>query len=95
MELLTENLINEKLKEIKGWVYQAKHIEKEFLFKDFSSALSFVNRVGELAEQIDHHPDLLIHSWNKVKIIISTHSKGGVTNKDFELAEKIEGLNQL
>ena len=60
--------------------------------KDFKSALEFVNKVGAEAESMDHHPDILMHSWNKVKISVSTHSEGGVTEKDFKLAGKIEGI---
>ena len=60
--------------------------------KDFSEALSFVNKVGTFAEEMGHHPDILMHSWNKVKITVSTHSEDGVTEKDFQLAEKIESI---
>ena len=51
-----------------------------------------MNKTGSIAEQMNHHPDIFIHSWNKVKITISTHSEGGVTNKDFQLAEKINQI---
>ena len=92
--LLTENEILNKLESIKSWVYFSKHISKEYKFADFKEALAFVNKVGNTAEAMDHHPDILMHSWNKVKISISTHSEGGITNKDFQLAEKIELLSR-
>lgn len=92
MTLLTTNEINEKLKEISGWQFRNNEIGKEFQLKDFAEALAFVNKVGEIAESMDHHPDIFIHSWNKVKITVSTHSEGGVTGKDFELAKKVDGL---
>jgi 4a-hydroxytetrahydrobiopterin dehydratase len=71
---------------------EGNQIVKQFQFKDFVSALEFVNKTGTLAEEMNHHPDIFIHSWNKVKITISTHSEGGITIKDFQLAEKIEGI---
>lgn len=92
MSLLTKDEITKKLSSISGWVQEENQIAKLFQFKDFAEALSFVNKVGEEAEKMDHHPDIFIHSWNKVKITISTHSEGGITKKDFQLAEKIEGL---
>ena len=67
-------------------------IEREFVFKNFTSALKFVNKVGKLAEKEKHHPDILIHNYNKVKLTLSTHSAGKVTDKDFELAEKINEI---
>jgi 4a-hydroxytetrahydrobiopterin dehydratase len=92
MAVLNENEIIKKLKKLSGWSYDNNEIGKEFKFKDFISALEFVNRVGAEAEKMNHHPDLLLHSWSKVKITVSTHSEGGVTEKDFTLAEKIEDL---
>ncbi len=64
-------------------------IEKTYSFPDFQSALNFVNTVGTIAEAADHHPDIQL-SWGKVTIQLSTHSKSKVTEKDFNLAEKIE-----
>jgi 4a-hydroxytetrahydrobiopterin dehydratase len=92
MKVLTENEIIEKLKEIPGWIYIENSLNKEFQLKDFKNALAFVNRIGDEAEKMDHHPDIFIHSWNKVKITISTHSAGGVTCDDFNLAKKIEEI---
>lgn len=94
MNLLTSKKINQWLNEIEGWSYSNSQIAKEFEFTDFKQTLSFVNKVGNTAEEINHHPDIFIHSWNKVKFIISTHSKGGVTENDFILARKIEELNK-
>lgn len=86
--LSNEEVIN-RLNKLPGWNFENNQIGKEFLLKDFAEALSFTNKVGAFAEEMDHHPDILIHSWNKVKITISTHSEGGITDKDFKLAEKI------
>ena len=92
MQLLTKAEITKNLASSSGWVQEEKQIAKLFKFKDFAEALSFVNKVGAEAEKVNHHPDIFIHSWNKVKITISTHSEGGITKKDFQLAEKIEGI---
>jgi len=94
MAVLNETDRNEKLDKLNGWQFENDQIEKEYSLKDFKSALNFVNKLGEEAEKMDHHPDINIHSYNKVKITLSTHSEGGVTNKDFNLAEKIENLNK-
>lgn len=92
MPLLNNDDIKKKLSSLSGWVQEEKQIAKEFQFKDFAEALTFVNKLGEEAEKMNHHPDIFIHSWNKVKITISTHSEGGITEKDFQLAQKIEEL---
>ena len=92
MNVLNKKEIEEKLNTITGWEFKNGQIGKEFELKDFKSALQFVNSVGAEAEEMDHHPDIFIHSWNKVKITISTHSAGGVTENDFKLAKKIEKI---
>jgi 4a-hydroxytetrahydrobiopterin dehydratase len=92
MAVMDENSILSKLKSLNGWNYSGKQIEKEFKLKDFLSALDFINRIGKDAEALNHHPDIFLHSYNKVKISVSTHSEGGVTDKDFYLAKKIEEL---
>lgn len=94
MARLNQNEINEKLKKMQGWEFNDNEISKDFELKDFKSALSFVNKIGAEAESMDHHPDILMHSWNKVKISVSTHSEGGVTEKDFKFAGRIEGINK-
>jgi 4a-hydroxytetrahydrobiopterin dehydratase len=92
--LLSSPEINVKLNKLVDWKLENQSITKEYTLKDFKSALSFVNKVGEEANNLDHHPDIFIHSWNKVKFTISTHSEGGLTDKDFNLAEKIEHLSK-
>ncbi|MDH3268301.1 MAG: 4a-hydroxytetrahydrobiopterin dehydratase [Ignavibacteria bacterium] len=92
MSLLSQDEILKNLSSLSGWMQEEKQIVKQYQLKDFAEALAFVNKVGAEAEKLDHHPDILIHSWNKVKITASTHSEGGLTKKDFQLAEKIEGL---
>lgn len=90
MKLLTDAEIKSKLTEFSDWQYVNKQIIKEFTFKNFREALAFVNKAGNAAEELDHHPDILLHSWNRVKISVTTHSEGGVTLKDFQLAGELE-----
>lgn len=90
--LLSSDEIKNKLEKLNGWSYENNSIYKLFLLNEFSSAIAFAVRVGIESEKIDHHPDIFIHSWNKCKITISTHSEGGVTEKDFLLAGFIEKI---
>ncbi|GAA0593474.1 4a-hydroxytetrahydrobiopterin dehydratase [Virgibacillus siamensis] len=83
--------INEKLKEVSGWEMQNGHLTKTYQLDDFNASLKFVNAVGELAEKADHHPDILIQ-YNKVKLSLRTHDQDSITEKDFNLAGKIEQL---
>jgi 4a-hydroxytetrahydrobiopterin dehydratase len=67
-------------------------IVRELSFSDFPAAIAFVNQVAELAERANHHPDILVHGWNKVRLTLSTHSAGGLTEADFALAGEIDRL---
>jgi len=82
--------IQEQLKGAGGWKLEGDAIRKQFVFESFMPAIGFVNRVAELAEAADHHPDIMIN-YRKVTLVLSTHSEGGLTQKDFALARKIEG----
>ena len=74
------------------WKKESNTWVKEFVFSNFKEALDFVNRIMPLAEEADHHPDILIHSYKKVKVMLTTHSEGKITEKDYVLAEKIDKL---
>jgi 4a-hydroxytetrahydrobiopterin dehydratase len=74
-----------------GWVEERGALEREFVFADFAEALAFVNRVGELAEDANHHPDVEIR-WNRVRLRWWTHVTGTVTDRDRELAERTNEL---
>jgi 4a-hydroxytetrahydrobiopterin dehydratase len=89
--LLTEEDIQKGLRSLKGWKREGSEIAKQFELKDFVHAMGFVNSVALLAEKANHHPDIDIR-WNKVKLVLSTHSAGGLTEKDFNLATEIESL---
>ncbi len=90
MSLLTETEIKEKLVEFPGWSCESQELKKDFRLKDFVTALAFVIRVGRHAEELGHHPDILIHGYNKVKFSLSTHDAGGITEADFTLAKSID-----
>ena len=76
----------------KQWqVIKGHHLEKEYKFKNFREALAFTNKVGELAEQVGHHPDIYL-AWGKVRITIWTHKIDGLTESDFIMAAKVEAI---
>lgn len=90
-ELLNANQIKDGLKKTPEWEHNKKQIERTFDFDEFFESIDFVNAVAEIAEEMDHHPDLDIR-FNKVRVVLSTHSKGGITDLDLEVAEKIDTL---
>ena len=93
MALLSQQEIIENLKNLDNWSFDNNQIHSEYQFNDFKEALGFVNKIGEEAEKMNHHPDMFLHSWNKVRVTISTHNEGGVTEKDFKLAAIIDNLS--
>ena len=90
-ELIKADQLKERLKKIPEWELEKKHIERTFEFDDFTESIDFVNSVAEVSEEEEHHPDIDIR-YNKVRLILSTHSKGGLTDLDFSLAERIDTL---
>ena len=91
-ELLGSDEINTRLGEL-HWSLDGKGIVREWELKDFGAAIAFVNRVAEKAEEADHHPDILLHGWNKVRLSLSGHSAGGLTAADFDMARGFDGLD--
>lgn len=91
MALLSDSEIEARLEELSGWERRDESIVKAFDRGDFVGSVKFVDRLVEPAEAMNHHPDLEI-SWNTVEVSISTHSEGGLTSSDFELAGKIDAL---
>jgi len=74
------------------WRQEGESLVRDYEFEDFVSAVAFVNRVAEAAEEANHHPDILIHGWNKVRLTLTTHSEGKLTDNDRAMAERIDGL---
>jgi 4a-hydroxytetrahydrobiopterin dehydratase len=89
MPALPKDEIKARLKTMDGWDLDDGELEKKFKFDDFAASMAFVNSVAGLAEAADHHPDISI-KYNRVKLTLSTHSEGGVTEKDFALAAQID-----
>jgi 4a-hydroxytetrahydrobiopterin dehydratase len=89
MARLNDEQIEERLAALEGWERDGEAIRKEFDNRDFEGSVAFVNRLTPDAEQMNHHPDLEI-SWKTVTVTISTHSEGGLTENDFELAGKVD-----
>jgi 4a-hydroxytetrahydrobiopterin dehydratase len=75
-----------------GWTQDGEALVRDFKFADFAEAMAFVNRVAEVAEEANHHPDILVHGWNNVRLTLSTHSAGKVTDADHALAARIDAL---
>ncbi|HXZ89023.1 MAG TPA: 4a-hydroxytetrahydrobiopterin dehydratase [Candidatus Binataceae bacterium] len=89
MAKLDDGEIADRLKSLSGWQYKDGAISKLYRFKEFMDGIRFINRVAEMAEAADHHPDILVN-YTRVTFTCTTHSEGGVTVKDFTLSEKIE-----
>jgi 4a-hydroxytetrahydrobiopterin dehydratase len=89
---LPDDQISTKLQALSGWAREGDAIVKTYELPTFMDAIAFVNRVAERAEAADHHPDLDIR-YRKVRVALSTHSEGGITDKDFALATEIEALS--
>ena len=91
MAKLTPPEIKEALPKVSNWKKRGAEITRTCKFKDFAEAMKFVNQVARAAEKANHHPDIDIR-WNTVTLVLATHSEGGLTQKDFDLAKKIDGL---
>jgi 4a-hydroxytetrahydrobiopterin dehydratase len=88
-ELLEEEEIEQRVDELGDWEHEADQLRKVFEFDDFATAIKFVNDVADLAERWDHHPDIDIR-YNRVTLSLTTHSEGGLTARDFDMAGEIE-----
>ena len=91
MALLDDSEIEARLAQLPGWGRRGETITKTFECGDFVGSVKFVDRLVDPAEEMGHHPDLEV-SWDEVKVSLSTHSEGGLTESDFELAAKIDAL---
>jgi len=91
MALLSDAQIEQHL-EGGGWRRDDASIARDLTFDDFAGAIAFVNRVAQVAEAANHHPDILVHGWKHVRLTLSTHSQGGLTGADFALAAQIDAL---
>ena len=88
-EVLSDIAIQRELGSLTGWSRRGDALTRTYQFRNFSDSLAFVNRVGELAEKVNHHPDIDIR-YSKVTLSLSTHDAGGITQNDLDLAHRIE-----
>ena len=93
MQRLDDTAVAEGLQRLPGWERRGNQILKTFVRTDFAQAMSFVNEVAGAAEAAGHHPDIDIR-WNKVTLALSSHAEGGLTDSDFQLAARIQELDQ-
>jgi 4a-hydroxytetrahydrobiopterin dehydratase len=91
MALLSDEQITAGL-EGREWRHEGETLVRDWRFADFGAAIAFVERVAEVAEASNHHPDILVHGWNKVRLTLSTHSEGGITAADLALAQRLDSL---
>jgi len=94
MAPLSEAEVTQRLAGVPGWKLEddGRAISCERTLADFAAAIAFVDRVAGLAEAANHHPDILVHAYKRVRLVLSTHSQGGLTDADFELAGQIDAL---
>ena len=91
MTIYNEETAKDKLQDLENWCFKNNGIEKQFIFKNFTEALGFMVKAGIIAEKMNHHPEWS-NVYNKVNIRLTTHDAKGLTDKDFELASKIEEI---
>jgi 4a-hydroxytetrahydrobiopterin dehydratase len=91
-ELLDDRTIDERLGGLDGWRREGDQIVADRKLPDFAAAMAFVNAVADAAEAADHHPDILVHDYNQVRLSVTNHSAGGLTQPDFDLAATIDAL---
>jgi 4a-hydroxytetrahydrobiopterin dehydratase len=90
-DLLSDESIGARL-HASDWRREGDEIVREWTFRDFAEAMAFVNRVAAAAEEANHHPDILVHGWNKVRLALTNHSAGGLTDADFTMAGRFDAL---
>lgn len=89
MAKLQPEQVKERLSGLSGWELRDSAISRQYKFKEFLDGINFVNRIAQIAESMDHHPDILIN-YTRIRFTCTTHSEGGVTEKDFKLAQEID-----
>jgi len=92
MPLLNASQINERLDRLPGWAVREGLLTKTYQVRSFAHGVLFIGAIGQLAEAANHHPDLSLHGYSHVTVSLSTHSEGGLTERDFDLAGQIEAV---
>jgi 4a-hydroxytetrahydrobiopterin dehydratase len=91
-DVLSDDEVGSRLRRL-AWEREGDEIVREWRFDDFAEAVAFVNRVADVAEDANHHPDIFLHGWNKVKLSLTNHSAGGLTEMDFTMAARFDDLD--
>ena len=91
MAKLDPETLTTRLASLEGWSVEGRAIEKVFSFEKYMDGVTFVTQIAPIAEEANHHPDIFL-GWRRVRLNLSTHSEGGLTDKDFDLAEKIDRI---
>jgi 4a-hydroxytetrahydrobiopterin dehydratase len=89
--LLSDAEIASRLEDL-DWQREGEEIVRDWKCKDFAEAIAFVDRVAAAAEEANHHPDILVHGWNNVRLSLTNHSAGGLTDADFEMARRFDSV---
>ncbi len=89
---LSKRKTDQGLAKLSGWKHERDALTKEFTLSSFTGAARFIAKIAPIANRMDHHPDLQLYRYKRVKIMLTTHDAGGITQKDFDLAAKIEKL---
>jgi 4a-hydroxytetrahydrobiopterin dehydratase len=92
MSLLSDQELAQALAD-SSWERDGDAIVREREFDDFAAAMRYVNRVADAAEAANHHPDILVHGWNKVRLTLTTHDQGGVTQSDLDMARTLDDVD--
>jgi 4a-hydroxytetrahydrobiopterin dehydratase len=90
-DVLSDEQIAAKLEGLE-WERDGDEIVRNWTFSDFAAAMAFANRVADAAEVANHHPDIFVHGWNQVRLSLTNHSAGGLTDADFDMARRFDGL---
>ncbi len=90
-ERLSDEQIGQRL-DGSEWARDGEDIVRHWKLEDFAAAIAFVNRVAQAAEQANHHPDIFVHGYNRVRVSLTTHAVGGLTSADFGLAKRVDEL---
>ena len=91
-KLSIDNKNKTALEDNMAWINDDNMLIKDFEFEDFKGAISFVTKIADIAEKMNHHPNILIHDYKHVRVTLATHSEGKVTSKDIELSRQIDGI---
>jgi 4a-hydroxytetrahydrobiopterin dehydratase len=91
--LLERDEISRRLGNLNGWTLEGDRITKAFVFKDFAEAVAFLGRITPVADEQNHHPDVSVH-WNELTLTLWTHASGGLTERDFRLAQTIDEMTE-